>query len=59
MSETQQIGRLVCAQCCVASSAGATGWRGVLAVGDEDVEDDPTFDEVASFCPSCAEREFD
>jgi YgiT-type zinc finger domain-containing protein len=35
---------------------GAKGWRAVLAVGDEDAEQDEA---IAIFCPACGEREFD
>jgi hypothetical protein len=44
--------RLVCVECGTFSADGR-GWRGLLAVGDEDAED------VEEVVPSCAEREFD
>ena len=46
---------LVCAECVTEAPPGAVGWRGVLAVGDEDAED---AQEVAVYCLACAAREF-
>jgi hypothetical protein len=40
---------LICAECGAESEAGTVGWRAYL--GDED--------EVLTFCPECAAREFD
>jgi len=46
---------LRCAACGNEAAKDATGWRAVLTVGDEDEEE---VEEVAVFCPECAEREF-
>jgi hypothetical protein len=35
------------------NTAGARGWRALLTVGDEDTED---VEQVAVYCPECAER---
>lgn len=39
----------------VETSQDGVGWRALLTVGDEDAED---VEEVAIFCPACAEQEF-
>ena len=44
-----------CVQCGCASGLYAIGWRGYLAV-DPELGESP---ELAFFCPTCAEREFD
>jgi hypothetical protein len=41
---------------CVAVTEDATGWKAMLAVGNEDAED---VEEVAVYCSECAAREFD
>lgn len=41
--------RLVCVECGGTSEGGARGWRALLTVDDE----------VATYCPDCAAREFD
>ncbi len=41
-------GVLICAECGTESSPDAAGWRAYL-----DIDDD-----VVTFCPECAEREF-
>jgi hypothetical protein len=40
---------------CGDTTTDGTGWKAALAVGGEDAED---VQEVAVFCPECAEREF-
>ena len=47
---------LTCAECGGTAPPGAHGWKGLLTVGDEAAEDE---EQVAVFCPNCAEREFD
>jgi hypothetical protein len=49
-------GPLVCAECGMVAIPDARGWRAMLAVADEDAED---VEEVAVYCPECAERGFD
>jgi hypothetical protein len=44
---------LVCCECECASRGAAIGWEGHLV----DLDDDGA-DEIAFFCPECAEREF-
>jgi hypothetical protein len=56
MTESDQTTHvLVCAECAAAAPPGAVGWRGVLAVGDEDAKD---VLEVAVYCPTYAAMEF-
>ncbi len=47
-SQAQTGAVLVCAECSKRSELSARGWRAFLAVDDQ----------VASYCPECAEREF-
>jgi hypothetical protein len=52
MTEREQTDHvLVCVECVAEAPPGAVGWRAVLTVGDED-------EEVVTYCPECAEREF-
>lgn len=44
---------LVCCECGMESSGHARGWRAYLVDLDDDGKD-----EIATFCPRCAEREF-
>jgi hypothetical protein len=43
---------LECAECKVASTGKARGWRALLGLEDDDTET------VVVLCPECAEREF-
>jgi hypothetical protein len=47
--------QLVCAECKAEAPPDALGWRSyVVGIGDEVDRDE----EVATYCPECAEREF-
>jgi hypothetical protein len=50
-----RVHQLQCVQCGCASGLYAIGWRGYLAV-DPELGEAP---ELAFFCPTCAEQEFD
>ena len=52
---TEQPGVLGCVECAARTTDGID-WRAYLTVGDEGAEDD---EEVAVYCPECAEREFE
>jgi hypothetical protein len=46
---------LICVECKAEASPDAVGWRAfIVGVGDEVDENE----EVVTYCPECAEREF-
>lgn len=53
-SKAIQEGRLRCVECGETTHDGV-GWRAYLSVGEEDAEE---VEEVATYCPKCAAREF-
>ena len=55
MVERATDGLLVCTQCATDAPPDAFGWQAHLTVGDDDAED---AEEVATYCPECAAREF-
>jgi hypothetical protein len=50
---------LTCTECGAIAPPDASGWRALLAVGDEDAEEAAEdVEEVGVYCPKCAVREF-